>query len=70
LPPVDARGSGEASPDRRSALSHQAEALFLDEQPDLVLMTYESRNLVSPKLKGWEPNIRDHHPGRYISIAP
>ncbi len=61
---------GEAFPDRRRALLHQAEALFLDEQPDLVLMTYESRNLVSPKLEGWEPNIRDHHPGRYISIAP
>jgi hypothetical protein len=42
----------EASPDHRRALLHQAEALFRDEQPDLVLMTYESRNLVSPKLKG------------------
>jgi hypothetical protein len=20
--------------------------------------------------EGWEPNIRDHHPGRYISVAP
>jgi peptide/nickel transport system substrate-binding protein/oligopeptide transport system substrate-binding protein len=60
----------EASPGLRRAILHEAEALLLDEQPDLVLLTYKSRNLVSPKLKGWEPNVRDHHSGRYISIAP
>ena len=61
---------GEASPERRRALLHKAEALLLDEQPNLVLLTYESRNLVSPKLKGWEPNVRDQHSGRFISIVP
>ncbi len=60
----------EASPERRRAILHEAEALLLDEQPDLVLLTYKSRDLVSPKLKGWEANVRDHHPGRYMSIAP
>ncbi len=60
----------EESPGRRRAILHEAEALLLDEQPDLVLLTYKSRNLVSPKLKGWEENVRDNHPGRYISIAP
>jgi peptide/nickel transport system substrate-binding protein/oligopeptide transport system substrate-binding protein len=60
----------EASPERRRAILHEAEALLLDEQPFLVLLTYKSRNLVSPKLKGWEPNALDNHPGRYISIAP
>ena len=60
----------EASPERRRAILHGAEALLLNEQPDLVLLTYESRNLVSPKLKGWEPNVRDFHSDRYISIAP
>jgi oligopeptide transport system substrate-binding protein len=60
----------EASPERRRAILHEAEALLLDEQPDLVLLTYRSRNLVSLKLKGWEANVLDNHPGRYISIAP
>jgi peptide/nickel transport system substrate-binding protein/oligopeptide transport system substrate-binding protein len=60
----------EASPERRCAILHEAEALLLDEQPDLVLLTYKSRNLVSPKLKGWEENVRDDHPGRFVSIAP
>ncbi len=60
----------EASPEGRRAILHEAEALLLDEQPFLVLLTYKSRNLVSPKLKGWEENVRDDHPGRYISISP
>lgn len=60
----------EGLPERRRAILHEAEALLLDEQPDLVLLAYKSRNLVSPKLKGWEDNVRDNHPGRYISIAP
>ncbi len=60
----------EGSPERRRAILHEAEALLLDEQPFLVLLTYKSRNLVSPKLKGWEENVRDNHPGRFISIAP
>lgn len=60
----------EVSPERRRAILHEAEALLLDEQPDLVLLTYRSRNLVSPKLKGWEENVLDNHPGRYISVVP
>lgn len=60
----------EGSPERRRAILHEAEALLLNEQPDLVLLTYRSRNLVSPKLKGWEANVLDNHPGRFISIAP
>lgn len=60
----------EGLPERRRAILHEAEALLLDEQPFLVLLSYKSRNLVSPKLQGWEPNVRDNHPGRYISISP
>jgi len=60
----------ERSPDKRRTFLHEAEAFLLDEQPDLVLLTFKSRNLVSPKLQGWEENIRDDHPGRFISISP
>lgn len=60
----------EPSPQRRCTILHAAEALLLDEQPYLVLLNYKSRNLVSPKLRGWEPNVRDYHSGRFVSIAP
>ncbi|VTZ22366.1 ABC transporter substrate-binding protein (fragment) [Methylocella tundrae] len=64
------KASGEGDPARRSAILHEAEALLLKEQPYLVLMDYRSSDLISPKLRGWEPNALDVHPGRYISIAP
>ncbi len=60
----------ERSAERRRALLHEAEGLLLDEQPYLVLLTYRSTHLVSPKLRGWEPNALGVHYGRYISIAP
>jgi peptide/nickel transport system substrate-binding protein/oligopeptide transport system substrate-binding protein len=63
------RARAERSPERRSAILHEAEALLLDEQPYLVLMTYLSNYLISPKLRGWEPNALDVHHGRYVSIA-
>jgi peptide/nickel transport system substrate-binding protein/oligopeptide transport system substrate-binding protein len=64
------QAQAEASPGKRRAILHEAEKLFLTEEPDLVLLTFKSRNLVSPRLKGWEPNVRDYHSGRFISIAP
>jgi peptide/nickel transport system substrate-binding protein/oligopeptide transport system substrate-binding protein len=57
-------------PDKRRDLLHQGEALLLRDQPYLPLMSYRSRNLVSPRLKGWTPNVVDHHPGRDITVAP
>jgi oligopeptide transport system substrate-binding protein len=60
----------ESLPERRRVILHKTEALLLREWPDLVILTYESRNLVSSRLKGWEPNVRDTHSGRFVSIAP
>jgi len=60
----------EGAPAPRRWLLFEAEAVLLDEQPGLVLLICQFRNLVSPKLKGWEPNVLNHHSGRYISIAP
>jgi peptide/nickel transport system substrate-binding protein/oligopeptide transport system substrate-binding protein len=64
------KAAAERDPARRAAILHEAEALLLKEQPWLVLMSYRSSDLVSPKLRGWEPNALDVHPGRYVSIAP
>ncbi len=63
------RAARRAAPEPRIAFLHQAETLLLKEQPYLVLLFARSRNLVSKRLRGWLPNVLDHHPGRYISIA-
>ena len=65
----DAAAEREAG--KRAAILHEAEALLLREQPYIVLMSYRSSDLVSPKLRGWEPNPLDIHMGPwYVSIAP
>jgi oligopeptide transport system substrate-binding protein len=31
------------------------------------LLYYSYHNIVSPKLKGWQANVMDVHPSRFIS---
>ncbi len=60
----------ESSPERRREILHEAEALILEEQPYLVLMSYRSAHLLSRKLRGFEPNVFGAHGGRYVRITP
>ena len=57
----------EADVAKRQALMHRAETVLLAQMPYLPLMSYDAPNLVSPRLAGWDANILDHHPGRYVS---
>jgi oligopeptide transport system substrate-binding protein len=52
----------------RAGILRQAEELFLKELPVIPILYYSSRNLVSDKLKGWEENLNDEHPTRFMSI--
>ncbi|MBL8590057.1 MAG: peptide ABC transporter substrate-binding protein [Methylobacteriaceae bacterium] len=56
------------APDKRAATMRQAEELFVRDQAFLQLMFYGSKNLISPKLQGWEANTLDRHLARYMSI--
>jgi oligopeptide transport system substrate-binding protein len=53
--------------DRMRAMQ-AAEAILLDEAPMLPLFTYVNKGMLNPKVKGWYPNILDHHPLKHISI--
>jgi oligopeptide transport system substrate-binding protein len=53
----------------RAGLLHQAEEIFMRDLPFIPLLTYASSNLVSTKLHGWEDNVQDVHPTRYLSIV-
>jgi oligopeptide transport system substrate-binding protein len=44
---------------KRAELMQQAETILLREMPVLPIYFYVSKNLVSPKIKGWEDNIFD-----------
>lgn len=54
--------------DEREALMEQAEATALADNALIPMLYYVSRNLVNPALSGWEDNIDDDHPSRWISI--
>jgi oligopeptide transport system substrate-binding protein len=53
----------------RAELLHQAEEIAVRDLPYIPLLHYSSHTLVSPKLKGWEDNIQDTHPTRFLSLS-
>jgi ABC-type oligopeptide transport system substrate-binding subunit len=55
---------------KRAEIMKAAEKVFLADEPFLPLMFYGSKNLVSPKVKGWFSNTLDRHFARYLSIEP
>ena len=52
----------------RSKLLSQAEQIFLRELPVIPILYYSSHSLVSDRLKGWEDNLNNEHPTRFMSI--
>jgi oligopeptide transport system substrate-binding protein len=51
----------------RSKLLTQAEAIFMSDTANIPLLFYSFHNIVSPKLKGFDDNVMDQHPTRFIS---
>jgi oligopeptide transport system substrate-binding protein len=62
-----AKAGSEADPGKRSKLLSQAEAIFVRDTPYIPLLFYSFHNIVSPKLKGFDDNVMDVHPTRFIS---
>nr|WP_279347177.1 peptide ABC transporter substrate-binding protein [Govania unica] len=54
--------------DARAKILHEAEAMALGDMPIAPIYFYVSRNLVQTWVKGWEDNIMDAHPTRYLKI--
>lgn len=52
----------------RARFLAEAEALLLADQPVLPLYFYVTRRLVKPGLKGWQDNLLDYHPSRYMYL--
>ncbi len=54
--------------DKRNELMREAESIAMAEMPNIPLYYYVSKNLVSPKVKGWVDNPSDIHRARYLSV--
>lgn len=61
-----AKAAAEADPAKRSAILSEAEAVFVEDLPYLPLLFYSYHNLVSPRIQGWEDNVLDVHPTRFL----
>ena len=53
--------------DKRAEILFNAEKIFMENQPYLPLLYYSSLSLVSDKLHGWEDNLLNVHPSRWMS---
>jgi oligopeptide transport system substrate-binding protein len=54
----------------RNAILSKAESILLEELPILPIYFFTSTCRLSPKVKGWYPNLLDMHPYQYMSIDP
>jgi oligopeptide transport system substrate-binding protein len=60
----------EADPNRRFELLRQAEAIFVDETP-VLLVGWQARNyLVHPSVEGWNPLLLANNPYQFIRLIP
>jgi oligopeptide transport system substrate-binding protein len=62
------RAAAETDLDKRAKLLFQAETIFMRDLPFIPLMYYGSLSLVSDRLEGWQDNIQNVHPTRWMSI--
>ena len=54
---------------KRAAILARAEAIAMDGQPVAPIYYYMSKQLISPKVKGWVDNVPDKHLTRYLDLA-
>ncbi|WP_245391770.1 peptide ABC transporter substrate-binding protein [Salinicola aestuarinus] len=62
------RAARETAPDARQALLEQAERQALGDYAVMPVYVDVSRNLVAPKLEGWEDNALNRHLSRWLSL--
>ena len=57
-----------ADPQQRRQWMQQAERLMLQDQPIIPIYFYVNARMVASRVVGWQDNIMDHHPSRYVRI--
>jgi oligopeptide transport system substrate-binding protein len=62
-----AAAASEADPAKRMDTLAKAEAILMRDLPVLPLLYYSNHNIVSSKIKGFDDNVMDIHPSRFIT---
>jgi oligopeptide transport system substrate-binding protein len=58
----------EADPSRRYEILTQAEQILNEDAASIPLFYYGSRHLIKPYVKGWQSNLIDRNPSRYMYV--
>jgi oligopeptide transport system substrate-binding protein len=53
---------------QRRELMHEAEAIAMEDMPNIPITYYVSKNLVSQAVQGWIDNTKDIHRTRFLSV--
>jgi oligopeptide transport system substrate-binding protein len=64
---MDEAAAAGGDPARRMQLLAEAEKINVDNVANIPLLYYNFKNAVSSKLTGWEDNVMDVHPTRFIA---
>ncbi len=55
---------------QRAKLMQQAESLLLQDLPIMPIYFYTTQHLINPAIKGWQDNVMDVHPSRFLEKTP
>ena len=58
-----------STPRQRAVLMQQAEIRLLSEHAVMPVYFYVSKHLVSPQVQGYDTNLLDHHPSRFLRLS-
>ena len=64
---MDAAAAAGGDPAKRFEELAKAEKILVDDLANMPLLYYSYHNIVSPELTGWQENVMDVHPSRYIA---
>jgi oligopeptide transport system substrate-binding protein len=62
------QAAAETDLKKRADIMYKAEQIFMREEPWIPVMHYGTKNLISPKLVGFQQNLRGVYPTRFLSL--
>ena len=63
------RAALQVDPRIRQAYLEEAETLLLSEHPVIPLYFLVNKNMVSPRVRGWQDNVLNYHYSQYLSLT-
>ncbi len=63
------KAATQSDPGLRQVYLEEAEKLLLSEHPMIPLYFYVNKNMVSPRVRGWEDNVLNYHYSQHLSLS-